>query len=140
MSNAKPKTKTATPMAIFGPLTLGEKVALAAASLAIQRLPSALQQASNAYDMQAMLVDPSTVWRGTYILGQALHIFNSFSGFQPGAIDKGTLDPAMRKDFDKFIAEAIKAHEAEVAEDEIFAASPEGKALRAKLAAKGLAV
>jgi hypothetical protein len=65
------KTKT-TPMAVIGQLTLGEKVALAAASLAIQRLPSVLQQASNAYDMQAMLVDPSSVGRGRYILGQAL--------------------------------------------------------------------
>ena len=136
---SRTKTKT-NPMAITGPLTLGEKVALAAASLAIQRLPSALQQASNAYDMQAMLVDPSSVRRGGYILGQALHIFNSFSGFQPRAIDNRTLDPATRKDFDKLIAEAIKAHEAKIAENEIFAASHEGRALRAKLAAKGLAV
>jgi hypothetical protein len=46
---AKPKTN---PMAIIGPLKLGEKVALAAASLAIQHLPLALQQASNAHDMR----------------------------------------------------------------------------------------
>jgi hypothetical protein len=137
MSQAKTNTN---PMAIIGPLTLGEKVALAAASLAIQRLPSDLQQASNAYDMQTMLVNPSSVGRGKYILGQAFHIFDSFSGFQPGAIDEGTLAPETREDFEKFIAEAIKAHEAEIAENEIFAASPEGKALRAKLAAKGLAV
>jgi hypothetical protein len=88
--------------------------------------------------MQAMLVDPSSVWRGKYILGQALHIFNSFSGFRPGAIDEGTLGPEMREDFERFIAEAIKAHESEIAEAEAFAASPEGKALKARFAAKGL--
>ena len=137
MSHTKTKI---SPIEITGPLSLGEKIALAAASLAIQRLPSALQQASNAYDMQAMLVDPSSVGRGVYILGQALHVFNSFSGFQPGAIDKPTLDAATRTDFEKFIAEAIKVHEAKIAEKEIFAASPEGKALRAKLTAKDLAV
>jgi len=114
MSQAKTKTN---PIAISGPLTLVEKVALAAASFAIQRLPSALQQASNAYDMQAMLVCPSSVGRGKYILGQALRIFNAFSGFQPGAIDEGTLHPETREDFEKFIAKAIKAHEADICED-----------------------
>ena len=109
-----PQAKTNTnPMTIIGPLTLCEKVALAAASVAIQHLPLALQQASNAHDMRAMLVDPSSVGRGKYILRQALHIFNSF-GFRPGGIDEGTLDPEMREDFEKFIAEAIKAHGAEI--------------------------
>ena len=70
-----------SPMAIIRPLTFGEKLALAAASLAIQGLPSDLQQASNAYDMQAMLVDPSSVGRGQYILCQAFHVSIRFSGF-----------------------------------------------------------
>jgi hypothetical protein len=45
----------------------------------------------------------------------------------------------MREDFEKFIAEAIKAHGAEIAEAKAFAASPIGTALRARLAAKVLA-
>lgn len=127
-----------SPMAIIRPLTFGEKLALAAASLAIQGLPSDLQQASNAYDMQAMLVDPSSVGRGQYILCQAFHIFNSLFGFQLEAIDQDALHAATGEDCDKLIAEAIKAHEVEIAEAEAFAASPEGKALAARFAAKGL--
>ena len=102
-----------SPMAIIRPLTFGEKLALAAASLAIQGLPSDLQQASNAYDMQAMLVDPSSVGRGQYILCQAFHIFDSLFGFQLEAIDQDALHVATGEDCDKLIAEAIKAHEVE---------------------------
>jgi len=87
------KTSTAkkeNPLGPFGyvdELTLGERVALAAASMAIHELPSFLQQGSDAADMQAMLVDPSSCGRGGYILAKALAIFNSFSGFREGALD-----------------------------------------------------
>jgi hypothetical protein len=124
-----------SPFAITRPLTLEEKVALASASLAIQRLPRCLQQSSNAFDMQAMLVDPSSVGRGAYILAQAKSIHNSFSGFRPGAIDgSADIHPTHREDFEKFIADAIKAHEAEIAEEAAYLATPEGKAATAKWA------
>lgn len=75
------------PLGYVDELTLGERVALAAASMAIHNLPGFLQQASDAADMQAMLVDPSSCGRGGYLLGKALAIFNSFSGFREGALD-----------------------------------------------------
>lgn len=125
----------ASPFAITRPLTLEEKVALASASLAIQRLPSCLQQSSNAFDMQAMLVDPPSVGRGVYILAQANAIFGSYSGWRQGAID-GKLHAKHRLSFEKIIADAITAHEAEIAENEAFVDSPEGKAFIAELEAK----
>lgn len=131
------KSRT-NPCEITRRLTVGQRVALAAASLAIQRLPLILRQASNAYDMQSMLVDPSSVGRGTYILAQASHIFNSLSGFRVEAIDNGAFRAETKEHFNTLIAEAIKAHEAEIAEEKAFAASPEGKAFMANLAAKGL--
>ena len=82
------KTSTAkkeNPLGPFGyvdELTLGERVALAAASMAIHQLPFFLQEASDAADMQKMLVDPSSCGRGGYILGKALNIFNTFSKIQ----------------------------------------------------------
>ena len=142
--HAMPKSKATSkadtkisPLAITRPLTLGEKVALAAASLAIKRLPGCLQQSSNAYDMQAMLIDPASVWRGAYILAQARSIFGSFSGWRPDAIEDGVdLHPKHREDFESFIQEAIKAHEAEIAEDEAWEASPEGIAFTADFEAR----
>jgi hypothetical protein len=124
-----------SPFAITRSLTLEEKVALASASLAIQRLPSCLRQRSNAFDMQAMLVDPSSVGRGAYILAQAKPIFGSYCGWRESAIN-GELHPEHRMSFEGFIADAIKAHEAEITEDEAFLASPEGKAFIAELEAK----
>ena len=122
-----------SPLAITRPLTLEEKVALASASLAIQALPEVLQQSSNAFDMQAMLVEPSSVWRGAYILAQAKAIFQSYTSWREGAIN-GKLHPEHRAQFDKAIADAIKAHEAEVAEEAAYLATPEGKANAAKWA------
>ncbi|MCG2628852.1 hypothetical protein L6654_19640 [Bradyrhizobium sp. WYCCWR 13023] len=139
-ASAKAQTKTAandnevSPFAIDRALTLGEKVALASASLSIQRLPLCLQQASNAYDMQAMLVKPSSVWRGVYILAQAEGIFESYSGWQPASIGDGSdLNPKTRAALEAFVKEAIKAHQAEIAEGEAWAASPEGKAALARM-------
>ena len=88
---------------------------------------------SNAFDMQAMLVEPSSVWRGAYILAQAKAIFQSYTSWREGAIN-GKLHPEHRAQFDKAIADAIKAHEAEVAEEAAYLATPEGKANAAKWA------
>jgi hypothetical protein len=85
--------------------------------------------------MQAMLVDPSSVWRGAYILAQATAIFQSYTGWREGAIN-GNLRPEHRAQFDKAIADAIRAHEAKIAEEETFRASPEGVAFAADLEAK----
>jgi hypothetical protein len=96
----------------LGPLTLGERVALAAASMAIHQLPIFLQQASNAADMQQMLIDPFSCGRRGYILGQALTIFNSFSGWREGALDKvdgkGKSHEYYLEGCKKFIARAIE--------------------------------
>ncbi|MCG2629719.1 hypothetical protein L6654_24145 [Bradyrhizobium sp. WYCCWR 13023] len=106
-------------LAITRPLTLGERVALAAASLAIQRLPSVLQQASDAYDMQEMLINPSSCSRGAYILAKAWSIFNSFCGWGPDAIGDGSnLHPEHRAAFEAFVEEAMTAH----ARDDLYAA------------------
>ena len=112
------KTSTAkkeNPLGPFGyvdELTLGERVALAAASMAIHELPFFLQQGSDAADMQAMLVDPSSCGRGGYILAKALAIFNSFSGFREGALDdidgKGKSGRYFLEGCEKFIARAIE--------------------------------
>jgi hypothetical protein len=127
---AAKKFKKANPFLITRQLTLEEKVALATASLTIQALPEVLRQNSNAFDMQAMLVDPASVWRGAYILDQAKAIFQSYTGWREGAIN-GKLHPEHRAQFDKAIADAIKAHEAEVAEEAAYLVTPEGKAAAA---------
>jgi hypothetical protein len=111
------KTSTAkkeNPLGPFGyvdELTLGERVALAAASMAIHELPF-LQQGSDAADMQAMLVDPLSCGRGGYILAKALAIFNSFSGFREGALDdvdgKSNSGRYFLEGCEKFIARAIE--------------------------------
>jgi hypothetical protein len=94
------------------PLTLGERVALAAASMAIHELPYFLQMDSYAADMQAMLVDPSSCYRGKFILGQALAIFNSFSAWREGELDridgKGKYDQDHLEACERFIARAIE--------------------------------
>jgi hypothetical protein len=100
------------PLGYVDELTLGERVALAAASMAIHQLPGFLQQSSDAADMQAMLVDPSSCSRGRYILAKALDIFSSFSGFREGALDEidgsGKSDQYFVEGCEKFIARAIE--------------------------------
>ena len=55
------------------------------------------------------------------------------TSWREGAIN-GKLHPEHRAQFDKAIADAIKAHEAEVAEEAAYLATPEGKANAAKWA------
>jgi hypothetical protein len=93
-------------------LTLSERLALAAASIAIHELPSFLQQASDAADMQTMLVDPSKCYRGGFILAEALGIFYSYSGWRRAALDtievKGESARELRQECEKFIARAVE--------------------------------
>ncbi len=103
--------------AIRRELTLGERVALALASVAIHGLPSWAQQASNAYDMQCMLIDPASVGRGPFILNQAIEIAELIKGgmgyfiprideFEHAPPDKFTA--RTRADLDALIAKAIE--------------------------------
>jgi hypothetical protein len=75
-------------------------------------LPFFLQQGSDAADMQAMLVDPSSCGRGGYILAKASAIFNSFTGFREGALDDidgaGKSDRYFFEGCEKLIARAIE--------------------------------
>jgi len=64
-------------------LTDGDRIALASTALAILRLPSVLQQFSNACDMLHLLAG-EPCYRLSYILGQAHRALNGYSGFQPG--------------------------------------------------------
>jgi hypothetical protein len=89
-------------------LTLGERVALAAASMAIHNLPFSLQQDSDAADMQAMLVDPTSCGRGGYILAKALAIFDSFSDLPPVALDKIDVTVEELLGCEKLIARAVE--------------------------------
>ncbi|MET4374578.1 hypothetical protein ABIA99_007307 [Bradyrhizobium sp. LB12.1] len=109
----------------FGPimiLTLEERVALAAASIAIHSLPHFLQQASDAADMQAMLVDPSCCWRGGYILSKALTIYRSFSGFREGGVDH--IESEGKTHFitecEKLISRALKQGKVSNSDDRVF--------------------
>jgi len=88
-------------------LTLSERTALAAASMAIYNLPGFMQQASNAADMQAMLVDPRACGRGGYIVAQAMSILNSFSGWNASVLDEID-DKSKIEACEKLIARAIE--------------------------------
>jgi hypothetical protein len=104
-------------------LTFGERVALAAASVAIHELPLFLQQASDAADMQDMLVDPSRCWRGGFILEKALAIFNSYSGIPVKFLNElGDADSSdlFRHGCEELIARAIEQSKISASGDQHF--------------------
>ncbi len=95
-------------------LTLVERFALAFASVTIHRLPEGLQEWSNAYDMQSMLVGKSC-GRDGYILGQALHMLEGFTGRTRENLDTvGKIKP-IREDVERLVAMAIEEHRQEEA-------------------------
>jgi hypothetical protein len=93
-------------------LTLVERFALAFASVTIHRLPEGLQEWSNAYDMQSMLVGKSC-GRDGYILGQALHMLESFTGRPLENLDAVGKYKDIRKDVERLVAVAIEEHRQE---------------------------
>jgi hypothetical protein len=93
-------------------LSLGDRVALAAAATAIRSLPSVLQQYSNSCDMIAMLKDgPAACGRAGYILGQARAIFRSFSSIRVDAID--AIEQERVPELEAFIAFTVACAERE---------------------------
>jgi len=96
-------------------LTPVERLALAFASTTIHRLPPELQEWSNAYDMQSILVGKSCGWDG-HLLGQALRMLEVLTG-RPrenlGAVVKIT---GIREDVERLVTAAIEEHRQEEAE------------------------
>jgi hypothetical protein len=122
-------------------LTDGDRIALASTALAILRLPSRLQQYSNAYDMLDILAGEPCGGAG-YILGQSHYVLNAYSGFQPNGhmkVDWQTHDDT-RAEVEKLVADALEKRREVIAVQEAFRASDERKALIAKLEAKGFKV
>ena len=95
-------------------LTLVERFALAFASVTIHRLPEELQEWSNAYDMQSMLVGNSC-GRDGYILGQALHMLEGFIGRTRENLDTVGKIKDIREDVERLVAMAIEEHRQEEA-------------------------
>lgn len=105
----------------------GDRIALASTALAILRLPLVLQQYSNARDMLDMLAGVPC-GRPGYILGQAHHVLNTYSGFMPDAqkkVDWREHDET-RADVEKLVAEALAERLELIAADEAFEASEKG--------------
>jgi hypothetical protein len=124
--------------ALAKPLTDGDRIALASTALAILRLPSTLQQYSNACDMLDILAG-EPCGRAGYILGQAHYVLNAYSGFRPNRhqdVD-WTMDEETRAEVDRLVVEALAKRRELIAEQEAFRASDEGKALIARLESKG---
>jgi hypothetical protein len=111
MSKSKTKTKAT--------LTLGDRVALAAALTAIHQLPLVMQQASNAHDMGEMLIDPARCWRAGYILAQARHICESYTDGWISALDddENNLSADHVREIEKFINRVIEHHKQEADDD-----------------------
>jgi hypothetical protein len=123
------------------PLTDGDRIALASTALAILRLPSMLQQYSNACDMLDILAG-EPCGRAGYILGQAHYVLNAYSGFQPNGhkqVDWRTHEE-IRAEVEKLVADALERRRELIAEEEAFRASDERKALMARLESKGFKV
>jgi len=95
-------------------LTQVERFALAFASLTIHRLPEGLQEWSNAYDMQSMLVGKSC-GRDGYILGQALHMLEGSTGRTQENLDAVSEYKDIRNDVERLVAVAIEEHRQEEA-------------------------
>lgn len=122
-------------------LTDGDRIALASTALAILRLPSMLQQYSNAFDMLDILAG-EPCGRAGYVLGQAHYVLDVYSGFQPNGhqlIDWRKHEET-RAEVDKLVEEALAKRREVIAEQEAFRASDERRALIAELRAKGISV
>ena len=90
-------------------LTLVERFALAFASVTIHRLPEELQEWSNAYDMQSMLVGKSC-GRDGYILRQALRMLEDFTERTRENLDALAKDKGIREDIERVVRVAIEEH------------------------------
>jgi hypothetical protein len=112
------------------PLTDGDRIALASTALAIPRLPSNLQQYSNACDMLDILAGEPCGRRG-YILGQAHYVLNVYSGLRPNDYQEvdWTMDEGTRAEVDRLVVEALAKRRELIAQQEAFRASDERKAL-----------
>jgi hypothetical protein len=96
-------------------LTPVERFALALASTTIHRLPTALQEWSDAYDMQSMLVGKSC-GRDGYILEQALGMLEGLTGRPRENLVAVVKINDIRKDVGRLVATAIEEHRQEKAE------------------------
>jgi len=130
MKKSKTKNQTAT--------IDGDRIALASTALAILQLPSPMQQYSNARDMLDMLAGELCT-RGGYILSQAHHLLNAYSGFVPDGHSEFDWNGCVqwRADVEKLVEKALAKRRELIAEEEAFSASDEGKALVASLRERG---
>ena len=119
-------------------LTDGDRIALASTALAILQLPNPMQQYSNARDMLDILAG-ELGWRGGYILGQAHHVLDAYSGLIPNGHNDFEWDGCdeWRADVEKLVEKALAKRRELIAEEEAFRASDEGKALVASLRERG---
>jgi hypothetical protein len=108
-------------------LTNGDRLALASTALAILRLPGELQQRSNAYQMLDMLAGEAC-GRGAYILAQAHHVLNSYSGFRQDAHkDEDVWNQYGVDRINKLVEEALAKRAELIAEEDTFSVSEEYK-------------
>lgn len=96
-------------------LTPVERFALAFASKTIHRLPTELQEWSDAYDMQSMLVGKSC-GRDGYILGQALRMLEGITGRPRENLVAVIKIKGIREDVERLAGAAIEEHRQEEAE------------------------
>lgn len=90
------------------PLTDADRIALASTALSILRLPSMLQQYSNACNMLDILAG-EPCQRAGYILRQAHYVLNAYSGFKPNRhkqVDWKTNEKT-RAEVDKLVMDAF---------------------------------
>ena len=97
----------------IGPATV------ASTALAILRLPSMLQQYSNARDMLEILAG-EPCGRAGYIVGQAHHVLNAYSGFVPygHAAADWKADQETCAEVEKLVGEALAKRRELIAEEE----------------------
>jgi hypothetical protein len=130
MPNPRPKKRTGAQLLPVRRITDGDRIALASTALAVLHLPIPMQQYSNARDMLNILAG-KPCWRGGYILAQAHHVLNTYSGFRPNGHNEFDWDKCdeRRADVEELVAKALAKRRELIAEDEAFRASDEGKAL-----------
>jgi hypothetical protein len=138
MKKSKAKKQMSTDLLSVERLTDGDRIALASIALAILELPSPMQQYSNARDMLDILAG-EPCWRAGYILGQAHHVVNAFSGFSPDGHKDREWDRCdeWRADVGKLVGKALAKRRELIADEEAFRVSDEGNALVASLRERG---
>ena len=102
-------------------LTDADRIALASTALAILRLPSMLQQYSNAFDMLDILAGEPR-GRAGYILGQAHYVLNAYSGFGPNGHKQVNwkTHKETHAEVEKLVADALEKRRDLIAEQEAF--------------------